>query len=190
MEIGRGKIGARAGRLDDNFRMEFVRMRMVEEDVRIRSMAREDIGELLRLMEGIVRYERGTGFRLTTAELLRRGFGERPEFGAFVADRGDGRLAGMAVHYEIPFMHTLQPLLMMKWLFVDPDMRGHGVGRRLMQRMARHALDTGHEKFCWFVLKDNAPAQAFYGGIGATPDPDWDRWQLAADALAAMAAAG
>jgi len=155
---------------------------MDEGNVRIRAMAREDVPELLRLMEGIVTYERGGGFQLTGADLL------RPEFGAFVADRGDGRLAGMAVHYEIPFMHTLQPLLMMKWLFVDQELRGFGIGRQLMQRMARHAMETGHQKFCWFVLKNNAPAQAFYSGIGATPDPDWGRWVLEADAIASLAA--
>lgn len=156
--------------------------------VEIRSMMRGDVPELLRLMAGIVAYERGSGFRLTEAELLRRGFGERPEFGAFVADGGGGRLVGMAVHYEIPFMHTLEPLLMMKWLYVDPEHRGGRVGRRLVHRMARHATETGHRKFCWFVLKDNAPAQGFYRGIGATPDPDWDRWMLGAEAIAAMAA--
>ena len=161
---------------------------MVESDVRIRCMVREDMPELLRLMRGIVEFERGSDFRLTEAELLCRGFGERPEFGAFVADRGDGRLAGMAVHYEIPFMHALQPLLMLKWLFVDPDVRGHGVGRRLIQRLARHAADAGHEKFCWFVLKDNAAAQAFYRGIDATPDPNWDRWQLGTKAIASLVA--
>jgi diamine N-acetyltransferase len=149
-------------------------------------MVREDVPELLRLMQGIVAYERGTDFRLSEAELLRRGFGERPEFGAFVADRGDGRLAGMAVHYEIPFMHTLQPLLMMKWLFVDAGMRGRGIGRLLMQRMARHAVEMGHEKFCWFVLKDNSRAQAFYRDVGAAPDPDWDRWALGGAELSGL----
>jgi len=158
--------------------------------MQIRSMTRQDIPELLRLMEGIVTYERGSDFRLTEGELMRRGFAAPPEFGAFVADAGDGRLAGMAVHYEIPFMHTLQPLLMMKWLFVDADRRGHGIGRLLMQRMARHAVETGHGKFSWFVLKDNAAAQGFYRGIGATPDPDWDRWLIAGDAIATLAAAG
>ena len=160
---------------------------MVGHEIEIRSMVRGDVPELLRLMQGIVAYERGTGFRLTEAELLRRGFGERPEFGAFVADRGDGRLGGMAVHYEIPFMHTLQPLLMMKWLFVDADLRSRGVGRLLMERMARHARETGHEKFCWFVLKDNARAQAFYRDVGATPDPDWDRWALGGAQLSGLA---
>jgi len=163
---------------------------MIRDSARIRPMAREDMRELLRLMEGIVAYERGTDFRLTEAELLQRGFRERPEFGAFVADRGDGRLCGMAVHYEIPLMHTLEPLLMMKWLFVDADVRGQGVGRSLMQRVARHAMDTGHKKFCWFVLKDNAPAQAFYRVLGAAPDSDWDRWMLETDAIASIAATG
>lgn len=163
---------------------------MVRVSVQIRPMVREDMRELLRLMEGIVAYERGTEFRLTEPELLRRGFGDRAEFGAFVADRGDGRLCGMAVHYEIPLMHTLEPLLMMKWLFVDADVRGQGVGRRLMQCMARHALDTGHKKFCWFVLKDNGAAQAFYRELGAIPDPDWDRWMLGIDGISSVAAAG
>lgn len=159
----------------------------MSDELQIRSLMRTDLPELLRLMDGIVTYERGTRFRLTEGELLRRGFGDRPEFGAFVADRGDGRLGGMAVHYEIPFMHTLQPLLMMKWLFVDPDLRSAGVGRLLMQRMARHARETGHDKFCWFVLKDNARAQAFYRGVGATPDPEWDRWMLGTDAITSLA---
>ncbi len=107
----------------------------MSDELQIRSLMRTDLPELLRLMEGIVTYERGTRFRLTEGELLRRGFSDRPEFGAFVADRGDGRLGGMAVHYEIPFMHTLQPLLMMKWLFVDPD---------FAQRRRWPAIDAAH----------------------------------------------
>lgn len=153
----------------------------------IRPMTEADVPELLRLMHGIVSFERGEDFNLTEAELLRRGFGARPEFGAYVADPGGESLAGMAVHYEIPFMHTLQPLLMMKWLFVDPAWRGQGVGQRLMRQMARHALATGHERFCWFVLNDNAPAQAFYRGVGATEDPEWRRWMLPADAVCKLA---
>ena len=150
-------------------------------------MERGDVPELPRLMHSIVAFERGTDFQLTGAHLLAHGFGDNPSFGAFVADRGGGALAGMAVHYEIPFMHSLRPLLMMKWLFVDLQVRGGRIGRRLMQRMALHAREAGHDRICWFVLKDNGPAQGFYRGIGATPDPEWDRWVLTSDALEMMA---
>ena len=104
----------------------------------IRPMTRSDIPELLRLMRALVAFERGTDFRLDEAELLRRGFGEQADFGAFVADVG-GAVVGFAAYYEIPFMHSLQPLLMMKWLFVDPERRGAGIGEQLLRRMTEHA---------------------------------------------------
>ena len=134
----------------------------------VREMVLSDVPELLRLMQAIVRFERGIDFRLDESELIRRGFGEKSDFGAYVADLGDGKLVGMAVYYEIPFMHSLQPLLMMKWLYVDEKCRGRNIGRRLMRRMAQHARSIGHSNFCWFVLKDNTDAQSFYRGLGAT----------------------
>ena len=155
--------------------------------IAIRPMAERDVPELLRLMRAIVSFERGQDFRIDEADLLRRGFGARPEFGAFVADAGTGALAGMAVHYEIPFMHTLQPLLMLKWLYVDPDHRGARIGQSLMRRMALHARATGHERFCWFVLDDNAVAQSFYRWLGATEDPEWRRWIMSGDAINRLA---
>ena len=155
--------------------------------ITMRPMGESDLPELLRLMRAIVSFERGQDFRIDEAELSRRGFGERPEFGAYVADAGAGALAGMAVHYEIPFMHTLQPLLMLKWLYVDPARRGERVGQRLMRRMALHARATGHERFCWFVLNDNAVAQSFYHRLGATEDPEWRRWIMPNEALNRLA---
>jgi GNAT superfamily N-acetyltransferase len=149
----------------------------------IRPMSESDVPELLRLMRALVSFERGKHFRLDEAALLRHGFGEHPEFGAYVADTGTGVLAGMAVHYEIPFMHTLQPFLMLKWLYVDPEWRGARVGQRLMRQMALHARSSGHDRFCWFVLNDNAPAQSFYRGLGATEDPEWRRWIMPTEAL-------
>ena len=151
-------------------------------------MRRADVPELLRLMAAIVTFEGGRNFALTEADLLRLGFGDRPEFGAFVADAGKGNLVGMAVHYEIPFMHTMRPLMMMKWLFVEADQRGKRLGQRLMQSVAHNAKAMGHNRFCWFVLKTNVPAQAFYQGVGATADPEWDRWMLESEAFAKLAA--
>ena len=155
--------------------------------ITIRPMNESDVTELLRLMRAIVSFERGQNFNLNEAELLRRGFGERPEFGAFVADTGVGSLAGMAVHYEIPFMHSLQPLLMLKWLYVDPEFRGGRVGQKLMRQMALHARAIGHEHFRWFVLNDNVLAQSFYQGLGATEDPEWRRWIMPTSALNRLA---
>lgn len=128
-------------------------------------------------------FEYDQNFSLDEAELLCRGFGKRPEFGAYVADAGPGSLAGMAVHYDIGFVQTLQPLLMLKWLYVDPEYRGQRVGHNLMREVALHARATGRECFYWFVMNENMMAQSFYRGLGGTEDPRWQRWIMPAEAL-------
>src|SRR5260370_37914607 len=120
--------------------------------ITIRPMNERDVPELLRLMRAIVSFERGQNFSLDKAELLRRGFGKRPEFGAYVADAGTGSLAGMAVHYEIPVMNTLQPLLIVKRRYVDPECRRGRAGHKRMLRIAVHARATRHDHFSLFVL--------------------------------------
>lgn len=155
--------------------------------ISVRAMRETDIPELLRLMQSIVQFERGTNFQLTEAELLKRGFGESPEFGAYVADAGHNRLAGMAVHYEISFMHSLKPLFMLKWLYVDPEQRGYKIGKRLMQAICQHAISLGHNQFNWFVLYENEKAQRFYRSLGATPDPEWKRWIMPPESIRALA---
>lgn len=56
-----------------------------------------------------------------------------------------------------------------------------------MRQMALHARETGHESFSWFVLNDNALAQSFYRGLGATEDPEWRRWIMTSNALSRLA---
>ena len=148
----------------------------MEKEIVIREMQKQDIPEVLRLMEAIVVFEGDTDFSLTESDLLSRGFSDKPEFGAIVADGGHNQLVGIAVHYNIPFMHNLKPSLMLKWLYVDANQRGKNIGKRLLKGLAQYALNNGYKKFNWFVLGNNIDAQKFYQGIGAKPDDKWIRW--------------
>lgn len=147
----------------------------------------QDIPELLRLMEAIVLFEGDTDFNLSRSDLLSRGFGKNPQFGAIVADAGNNRLVGIAVHYIIPFMHNLKPSLMLKWLYVDSNQRGKNIGKRLLKGLAHYALNNGYKKFNWFVLGNNVEAQKFYSSIGAKPDDKWIRWTIAPEKMAVLA---
>ena len=59
---------------------------------------------------------------------------------------------------------------MMKWLIVDQKHRGDDTGRLLFQCMVLNARSIGHEKFCRFVLKDNASSQPFYRSLDVNHD--------------------
>lgn len=153
----------------------------------IREMKEQDIPELLRLMEAIVLFEGDTDFSLSESDLLSRGFGANPQFGAIVADAGNGKLVGIAVHYTVPFMHNLKPSLMLKWLYVDINQRGKNIGKRLLKGLAQYALNNGYKKFNWLVLANNINAQKFYQSLGAKPDDKWIRWTITPEKTAVLA---
>jgi GNAT superfamily N-acetyltransferase len=71
-------------------------------------------------------------------------------------------------------------------LYVKPVFRGRGLGRRFLARLARkaHAVQGLME---WRVLDWNAPAIAFYQGLGARLVPEWKDCRLEGQALERLA---
>ena len=72
-------------------------------------------------------------------------------------------------------------------LFVLPEWRGHGVGRRLLERLAQIAVDRDCGRLEWTVLDWNTPAIGFYQRIGAAPMEDWTIYRLTGDPLRRLA---
>jgi GNAT superfamily N-acetyltransferase len=73
-------------------------------------------------------------------------------------------------------------------LFVLPDYRGQGIGKSLVNAVAKLALEKGCGRVEWSVLDWNAPAIAFYENIGADILPDWRICRLTGDNLRHFAA--
>ena len=96
----------------------------------------------------------------------------------------NGSAAGFAL-----FFHTFSTFLGRRglWLedlFVYPQFRGKGVGRRLLAELAAVARNRDCGRFEWAVLDWNAPAIGFYERMGATLLPDWRIARVTGDALA------
>jgi GNAT superfamily N-acetyltransferase len=73
-------------------------------------------------------------------------------------------------------------------LFVQPQHRGAGYGRRMLAHLAKLALERGCRRFEWAVLDWNAPALGFYAALGAEAKSDWVIHRLSGAALAELAA--
>jgi len=63
-------------------------------------------------------------------------------------------------------------------LFVNPDMRGKGFGKKLLVHLAMIAKDEGCGRFEWSVLDWNEPAINFYKSIGAEDLDGWTVYRL------------
>ena len=65
--------------------------------------------------------------------------------------------------------------------------RGFGVGRRLLEHLARVTVDRGWGRFEWSVLDWNEPSIAFYKKMGATPMDEWTIFRLTGKNLESLA---
>lgn len=62
-------------------------------------------------------------------------------------------------------------------LFVDPAVRGKGVGKALIEAVGALAQENGWQRVYWFTKEDNAVARGLYDKVtgGAT---DWVKYHL------------
>lgn len=143
---------------------------------------------MVRLVHDLAAYERAPeSCVLTIDQLQDRLFGQSPALFAHVAEL-DGDVVAMAIWF-LNFstwdgVHGIH----LEDLYVDPDHRGHGLGRALLRQLARVCVDRGYTRLQWQVLDWNAPSIAFYESLGAVDLSDWRTHRLAGEALAVLGA--
>jgi diamine N-acetyltransferase len=72
-------------------------------------------------------------------------------------------------------------------LYVEPHLRGQGIGKALLKHLARRCVAEGLPRLQWSVLNWNAPSIAVYEAMGAKPVDDWTVYRLTGPELARLA---
>ena len=82
----------------------------------------------------------------------------------------DGAVAGFTVSVVHPGSWTLSPVCYLEDLFVDPKMRGHGLGRALIEDLVALARDRGWSRIYWHTRQGNATARLLYDRFAKADD--------------------
>ena len=155
--------------------------------IRIRSATRGDVPVVAELIRGLARYERLEHEVVMTEDLLAAGlFGERPYAEVLLAVDED-RPLGFALFFHNFSTFLGRPGIYLEDLFVIPEERGGGIGRTLLEHLARLAVGRGCGRLEWAVLDWNRDAIAFYERLGARPNSDWTVYRLTGEALTTLA---
>jgi GNAT superfamily N-acetyltransferase len=72
-------------------------------------------------------------------------------------------------------------------LFVEPHLRGHGIGKALLRHLARRCVAEGLPRLQWSVLNWNAPSIDFYKSIGARAQDEWTVYRITGTELERLA---
>ncbi len=154
----------------------------------------EDVPAILRLITALGEYEKLSHEVVATeAEIRDALFGPHPAAEvviAWVAPRNSPALAApgqalpsgealspVAIGFAL-FFHNVSTFLgrrglYLEDLFVVPEWRGRGVGRQLLQHLARIAVERRCGRMEWAVLDWNTPSIRFYRRLGAGFRKEW-----------------
>jgi GNAT superfamily N-acetyltransferase len=153
----------------------------------IRPATPADIPTILRFIRELALFEREPDAVIATeADLLRDGWGATPRFTCLIADwteHGTTAPAGFALYFTSYSTWLGHHGIRLEDLYVTPEHRKKGIGRALLAKLARIAVDEGCGRLEWDVLDWNANAIAVYQSIGANIQTEWRIMRLAGDAL-------
>jgi GNAT superfamily N-acetyltransferase len=130
-------------------------------------------------------------------DAYRRFYGQRPDLAAaraFLDERlrrdesviflavADGQPSGEALGFTQLYPSfssvSLKRLWVLNDLFVDPNVRRGGVGRRLLERAREWAIETGAKGLVLTTAVDNSTARALYESCGWQRDDAFQHYYL------------
>jgi GNAT superfamily N-acetyltransferase len=132
-----------------------------------------DVQDLLAMIRELAEFENlQKELEVTHASLRDALFGERPAANAFLL-RAENESAGYAVYYRTFSTFTGRPGIFLDDVYVRPAYRNRGLGRALIERVARSGMGERPGRYEWIAFRWNGNALQFYQNLGAQLLTEW-----------------
>jgi len=156
--------------------------------LRIEPATEGDVPIVLSFIRKLAEYEKLSHLVVATEEDIREHvFGANPVAEVLLA-HWDGQPVGYALYFRNFSTFLGQAGIYLEDLFVEPAHRGKGIGKALLARLAKIAVERGYGRLEWAVLEWNTPSIEFYRSLGAVPLEEWTTYRLTGEALVRLAA--
>jgi len=159
----------------------------MKENLRIRSAEINDTPIILKLIKDLSIYEKLSHQFNNNEELVKKYlFGEKRFAEVLIADF-ENQPVGFALFFHNYSTFVGKPGIYLEDLFVRPEMRGKGIGKKLFLELVKIAKERNCGRVEWSVLNWNTTAIDFYKGMGAIPMDEWTVYRLTADKIDELA---
>lgn len=156
-------------------------------ELELRSPKPNEVHYIVTFIRELADYEKLLHECQITEESLRESlFCDRPHAETLLAFL-DQKPIGFCLWFHNYSTFLGKPGLYLEDLYIQPEYRNQGIGKRILAKLASIALERGCGRFEWAVLDWNEPSIAFYRKIGAEPMNDWTVQRVTGDALLALA---
>ena len=136
-------------------------------EIQVRKAVKEDCPRMMELIKELALYEKAPeAVTVTMDHFIGSGFGENPIWWAYVAESPNPSGQGNEIHafalYYIRYSTWKGQRMYLEDIIVTEKMRGHGIGKILLDKLIEVAKEKKYSGIMWQVLDWNEPAINFY----------------------------
>jgi GNAT superfamily N-acetyltransferase len=151
--------------------------------LKIRPAKREEVGEVLQLIQDLATYEKAPDqVEASRDDLLNTIFAKEPRVFCDLVEV-DGQIAGMAIWFLNYSTWQAKHGIYLEDLYIKPEFRAKGYGKALLKHLAQICDKEGYGRLQWWVLDWNSPAIEFYKSFGAEAMDEWTVYRTSGQAL-------
>ena len=151
--------------------------------MKIRPAKREEVGEVLQLIQDLATYEKAPDqVEASEDDLLNTIFTKEPRVFCDLVEV-DGQIAGMAIWFLNYSTWQAKHGIYLEDLYIKPEFRARGYGKALLKHLAQICDKEGYGRLQWWVLDWNSPAIEFYKSFGAEAMDEWTVYRTSGQAL-------
>ncbi|MDP4864994.1 MAG: GNAT family N-acetyltransferase [Candidatus Nanopelagicaceae bacterium] len=151
--------------------------------MKIRPAKREEVGEVLQLIQDLATYEKAPDqVEASRDDLLNTIFAKEPRVFCDLVEV-DGQIAGMAIWFLNYSTWQAKHGIYLEDLYIKPEFRAKGYGKALLKHLAQICDKQGYGRLQWWVLDWNSPAIEFYRSFGAEAMDEWTVYRTSGQAL-------
>jgi GNAT superfamily N-acetyltransferase len=151
--------------------------------LKIRPAKREEVGDVLQLIQDLATYEKAPDqVEASEDDLLNTIFAKEPRVFCDLVEV-DGQIAGMAIWFLNYSTWQAKHGIYLEDLYIKPEFRARGYGKALLKHLAQICDKEGYGRLQWWVLDWNSPAIEFYKSFGAEAMDEWTVYRTSGQAL-------
>ena len=151
--------------------------------MKIRPAKREEVGEVLQLIQDLATYEKAPDqVEASRDDLLNTIFAKEPRVFCDLVEV-DGQIAGMAIWFLNYSTWQAKHGIYLEDLYIKPEFRARGYGKALLKHLAQICDREGYGRLQWWVLDWNSTAIEFYRSFGAEAMDEWTVYRTSGQAL-------
>lgn len=158
----------------------------MENKLTFRYAVRKDIPLILQFIRDLAEYEKLLDEVVADEATLEEWIFDQKKAEVIFAMK-EGKEVGFALFFHNFSTFLGRAGLYLEDLFVLPEYRGKGYGKRILQKLAAIAVERKCGRLEWWCLDWNQPSIDFYLSLGAEPMSDWTVYRISGDTLQDLA---